>query len=60
MATNRREDWHTRIKGVEREFVAARKAVDDFLAALTHSGVRAAGEAVADERLSAGAEPVPR
>jgi len=27
---------------------------DDFLAAVTHSAVRAAGEAVADERLSAG------
>jgi hypothetical protein len=27
---------------------------DDFLSAVTHSGVRAAGEAVVDERLSAG------
>jgi hypothetical protein len=33
---------------------------DDFLSALTHSAVRAAGEAVADERLSSPAAPVPR
>ena len=33
---------------------------DDFLAAITHSEVRAAGDAVADERLRAGVEPVPR
>ena len=34
MAQNRRDEWHTRIKAVEREFIAARKAADDFLAAL--------------------------
>jgi MFS family permease len=32
---------------------------DDFLSAVTHSGVRAAGEAVADERLAAGLTAVP-
>jgi CRP-like cAMP-binding protein len=33
---------------------------DDFLAAVTHSAVRAASEAVADERLAAGLAAAPR
>jgi MFS family permease len=33
---------------------------DDFLAALTHSAVRAAGEAVAEQRLAAGLTTAPR
>ncbi len=34
MAKQRCRDWLERIKAVEREFLAARKAVDDFLLAL--------------------------
>ncbi len=35
MAHHRRIDWHDRIKAVEREFVAARKAADWLLDSLT-------------------------
>src|SRR5438046_2787511 len=31
MASHRRRDWHDRIKDVEREFLAARKAVREFI-----------------------------
>lgn len=34
MAKQRRRDWLERIKAVEREFLAARKAVDEFITAL--------------------------
>src|SRR5438132_852064 len=34
MATQRRREWLERIRAVEREFLVARKAVDDFLAAV--------------------------
>jgi hypothetical protein len=34
MAKQRKWDWLDRIKGVEREFLAARKAADDLVAAL--------------------------
>jgi hypothetical protein len=34
MVKERRTDWHERINAVEREFQVARRAVDDFVAAL--------------------------
>jgi hypothetical protein len=34
MAKQQRRKWHSRIKDVEREFTAARKAADDLLSAL--------------------------
>jgi hypothetical protein len=38
MATQRRREWLERIRAVEREFLVARKAVDDFLSAIRSGG----------------------